>query len=93
MPTILSPVAAEGIAIADGVDGLIADKPESWVTSIKSIYADRLAWESMSKQAIVMAERQFGRMKGTKDMQSALLQAGIFTSIETRGLCPQKTQP
>ena len=93
VPTILSPVAAEGIAIADGVDGLIADKPESWVTSIKSIYADRLAWESMSKQAIVMAERQFGRMKGTKDMQSALLQAGIFTSIETRGLCPQKTQP
>ena len=90
LPTVLSPIAAEGIAIADGVDGLVADKPESWVSAIKSLYSDKTAWELMSKQAIATATRQFGSEKGTKDMQSALLQTGIFTSTEIRGLAARK---
>jgi hypothetical protein len=83
---VLSPIAAEGIAIADGVDGLIADKPESWVRAIETLYSDKTVWELMSKHATATAKRQFGSEKGTKDMQSALLQAGIFTSTDTRGL-------
>jgi len=86
LPTVLSPIAAEGIAIADGVDGLIADKPESWVRAIETLYSDKTVWELMSKHATATAKRQFGSEKGTKDMQSALLQAGIFTSTDTRGL-------
>ncbi len=86
VPCVLSPIAAEGIAIGDGVDARVADKPQAWVEAIASLYNDPLRWANMSRQALAFAKRQYGFAKGVSEMQEALQQAEIFTSIENNAL-------
>lgn len=86
VPSILSPIAAEGILFSNGIDACIADKPEEWVAAITKLYGNSENWASMSQQALRFAQNHYGFAKGVTQMQEALGEVEIFTTIKNRAL-------
>ncbi len=86
VPCVLSSIAAEGIPLAHGVDAYIADKPEEWVSAIAKLYESPETWSNMSRQALKFAKNQYGFDKGVTQMQEALSEAEIFTTIKNNTL-------
>jgi glycosyltransferase involved in cell wall biosynthesis len=86
VPCVLSPIAAEGIALGDGIDASLANKPDEWAFAIAQLYQNPRAWANMSQQALAFAQNQFGFSKGVALMQDALREAEIFTTIENNTL-------
>ena len=76
IPTILTPVAAEGIGLRHGHDCLIARTPQEWGESIKKLYNDEALWKAISKASREYAEQQFSFGEGRRLMRE------IFESIE-----------
>src|SRR6185369_5314268 len=72
VPTVMSPIAAEGIGVNAGTDGFIADKPEEWVSAIVKLYQGEKTWASVSAGALELARRQFGLERGVLQMRQAL---------------------
>jgi glycosyltransferase involved in cell wall biosynthesis len=86
LPCVLSPIAAEGISIGDGVHAAVANTPEQWATRITQLYTNEKLWINMSSNALEFAKSTYSMEKGVQDMQSSLLEAGIFTSSENKTL-------
>jgi GT2 family glycosyltransferase/glycosyltransferase involved in cell wall biosynthesis len=86
VPSVLSPVAAEGIAISSGIDGLIASNPQEWVNKITQVYDDEAAWQKMSQAAQQLAIRSFGMGKGIEMMQEALSEVELYVSPSPKNL-------
>jgi len=86
VPCVLSSIAVEGIPLANGIDGYIADKPEEWVAAIAKLYENPKTWSNMSQQALKFAQNQYGFAKGVAQMQEALSEAEIFTTIKNNTL-------
>ena len=82
VPSILSPVAMEGVGAAEGVDMLVAEKPQQWVQAIVSLYNDQEKWEAMSRAAQSLARRRYSFEAGRELMKAALDQAQVFSSDE-----------
>jgi glycosyltransferase involved in cell wall biosynthesis len=79
VPTVMSPVAAEGISISQGVDGFVVSKPEEWVEAIAQAYADSRAWSAMSAGSIAVARAQFGFGAGLGKMKAAMSEIGMLS--------------
>jgi len=86
VPCVLSPVAAEGTGLRDGLEVLVADTPEAWVDGIAAVYANEAAWARMSDAARAYARQEFGFARGQKLMQSAMEMVDIFAPPDTNGL-------
>jgi len=86
VPTVMSPVAAEGISVAHGTDAFIASSPEEWVDCIRKVYGSHEAWQRMSKAAHASAERQFGFRAGVAQMQKALQRVDLYTTDNGQSL-------
>ena len=79
VPSVLSPVAAEGIAVAGGIDAMLADTPAQWVEAVVRIYRDEAAWKAMSARAQDFVRARHGFAQGVQQMQDSLQRAGIFS--------------
>lgn len=79
LPSVLSPVAAEGIAVADKVDAMLASKPAQWVEAVTRIYRDEIAWSAMSERARDFVRSHYSFAQGVEQMQDALQLAGIYS--------------
>ncbi|HSV68813.1 MAG TPA: glycosyltransferase [Methylibium sp.] len=86
VPCVLSPVAAEGIAVGNGVDACVAARPEEWVAAITALYRDPEAWAAMSRHALAFATRHYGFEQGVSAMQEALQTVGLATDTDHRAL-------
>ena len=86
VPTVMTPLAAEGIGIHEGVDGFIAEKPEEWAAAISRIYKSPKTWAAVSQGALELARRQFGFERAVAGMRHALETAEIFATEDNPGL-------
>jgi glycosyltransferase involved in cell wall biosynthesis len=86
VPCVLSPLAAEGIPVRDGVDARIAASPEAWVEALVALYTDSARWEAMSAAARATVERHFGFDAGVERMRGVLRQAGLYTPDRSTAL-------
>ncbi len=82
LPSVLSPVAAEGTGIRNGVEALIAKTPAQWASHIESIYSDEERWGAMSKAALIFARDQYSFTAGQELMKEALEKVGIHSDPE-----------
>ncbi len=48
VPNVATPIAAEGMAVEDGVHLLVADGPHAFADEVVRLYSDEGLWESMS---------------------------------------------
>lgn len=79
IPSVLSPIAAEGTGIRDGLEALIAETPQEWARAIHLLYDDPQRWAEMSAAARVFVARNYSFERGREIMASAFATAGIAT--------------
>lgn len=78
-PSVVSPLAAEGIGLSAGSEAFVAEAPEDWVRAIVSLYQDEARWNEMSKRALEFVKQNFSFEDGVKRMRAALAVAGVYT--------------
>ena len=52
VPTVISPIAAEGMDVRHKVNTLIADTPEAFSRSVQSLYYDKQLWNSLATEGL-----------------------------------------
>jgi len=91
-PCVLSPVAAEGTGLADGVDCLIANSPFEWADRVARLYTDNALWERISANALDLARTRYSFEEGTTVLEAGLAAAGLVTRAN-KGLTYRWARP
>ncbi len=78
VPSVITPVAAEGIGLRDRLETRIVVKPEAWVEAIAELYENEVRWTSCSEAARRFAANEYSFEHGRLLMAEALAQVGIF---------------
>ena len=91
-PCVLSPVAAEGTGLSDGVDCLIANTPEEWADRVVRLYTDEALWDRISSNAFELARTHYSFEEGKKTLRAGLAAAGISVGKST-GLTYRHARP
>ncbi len=74
VPTVLSPLAAEGIPLTGGRETLLAETPEQWVEQIAALYSDEQRWLSISQSALRLVSDEYSIKNGMDKMRRNLEQ-------------------
>lgn len=61
LPVVASPIAVEGMAIQNGQDVLVAKNEDEFVMAITKLYSDSKLWEQLSKNGLLVAEKNWGK--------------------------------
>jgi glycosyltransferase involved in cell wall biosynthesis len=59
-PVVMTPVAAEGIAVQDGVHGFVRDETDGLVDAVASVLADRSAAQQLGRAARALVTERYG---------------------------------
>ncbi|MEP0356631.1 glycosyltransferase [Paraglaciecola sp.] len=80
-PTILTDVAAEGTGLSNGINTLIANDPQEWVSAIMRLYDDSKLWQRFAENSLMLAEENFSFEHGIKQFKKIFESVGIYTSV------------
>jgi glycosyltransferase involved in cell wall biosynthesis len=80
VPTVVTPVAAEGLHLSDGVDTLIADTPQDFANAVIRLHADEELWRRIVAGGFELLERHFSQ----QNMEKTL--AGLLELAHNRGV-------
>jgi GT2 family glycosyltransferase len=78
VPSVLSPMAAEGLGARDGGEIIVAEAAAEWVSAIAGLYDDETRWNRMSAAAKALARERYSFARGTELMRKATRIAGIY---------------
>ena len=79
LPSILSPIAAEGTGVRDGLEALIAETPQQWADAIVSLYDDAERWDRMADAARTFVGATYAFDRGRETLRRAFNEHGITT--------------
>lgn len=82
IPTILTPVAAEGVGLRNGLDCIIASTPAEWSNAIAQLNTDDALWNAISKAARDFVSQEYSFAAGRKHMRAAFEAVELFNSVE-----------
>ena len=82
IPSVLSPVAAEGIGLRHDFDCLIAETPAEWVECIAKLYKDAEVWEKISRNGRDLMEREYSFQAGRKSLFRTLKRMDYIDDID-----------
>lgn len=80
IPSVVSPVAAEGTGLRHGYDCLIAREPEEWVEAIADLYEKDELWTSLRTRGIDLVRADYSFERGRTLMRDAFEAVGIFNT-------------
>ena len=72
IPTVASPIAAEGLNLKDGREILIAESAEDWVTHLQSAYCNEQIWRDLSSNGLKAMHRSHSLEAGAKALKQIL---------------------
>lgn len=84
VPSVLSPIAAEGTGVTHGSTGMIASDSQAWVNSISHLYRDESAWNALANNLEHLVRSNFSFEGGVDQMKKPLRYLGIFPSKGNR---------
>lgn len=79
VPTVLSPIAAEGIDVSDGTSVMIARTTTHWCEAILALYNDPKQWQTLSNNALTQARKNYSFEHGYTLMGKPLQYLGFFS--------------
>jgi hypothetical protein len=79
LPSVLSPIAAEGTGLQHNLSTFIAETPAQWVEAIVNLYDNQAQWEQLSQNAASLAREEYSFEKG----QHKLKKVFRFLNLET----------
>ena len=77
VPCIATPVAAEGMALANDDGVLVAANPEDFAATIVSAYGDAAQWDYLSARALAYAERSLSPSEWQGRLNAVLQRIGF----------------
>lgn len=83
IPCVLSPVAAEGTGIRDGLEALVATTPAQWVDAVELLYNNSEAWSKQQHAAWAYTQTEFSLARGCELMQAAMEMVDIFAAPDS----------
>jgi glycosyltransferase involved in cell wall biosynthesis len=86
-PTVLSPVAAEGIGGRAGRDFLLAEAPETWVEAIAVLCEDDVRWQAVAESGRDLVQTAYGVERGVTALRRALESIDILLPRRSEALC------
>lgn len=78
IPSVLSPVAAEGIGLRDGQECFIARTSDDWLSAIQRLQTDDALWQRMSETARAYMAANYSFEHGRSAMREAFEAADLF---------------
>lgn len=82
IPTVLTPIAAEGIGLRHGYDCMIARRPEEWLTAITQLCSNDDLWKAISDASRSYAASQFSFAAGKEKIKAALEAVDLYNHLE-----------
>ncbi len=79
LPSVLSPIAAEGTGVRDGLEALIAETPRQWAEAIASLYDDPQRWAAMSAGARTFTDGAYSFDRAREVLRRGFNDHGIAT--------------
>jgi O-antigen biosynthesis protein len=92
MACVLSPIAAEGTGLIDGVDCIVARSPSEWADSVTRLYTDEELWGRVGASAMKFAESRYSFENAVVTFREALAKVGIL-GHKTGGLVYRRVRP
>jgi GT2 family glycosyltransferase/glycosyltransferase involved in cell wall biosynthesis len=92
IPSVLSPIAAEGTPLRHGLEVMIAENAQEWADAVTELYSEQKVWEQMSAAAQQFAAQNYSFAKGQKLMQKALQTCDVFASTDNQALVVKTTR-
>lgn len=86
VPSVLSPIAAEGTGLTNGVSCLIAETDDEWVEQILSLYDDQTTWKRLAENSRYLTAVNYSFENGKKAFKKMLNAAEIYTLDKTNSL-------
>ena len=78
VPSVLSPIAAEGTGLTSGNDCLVAKSAQEWADAVVKLYTDEKLWEQIGANALNLAQTRFSFATGVEMFQEALARIDIY---------------
>ncbi|MCF3932721.1 glycosyltransferase [Acuticoccus sp. M5D2P5] len=78
IPSVLTPIAAEGLPIREGEAAFVADTGTEFVDAILAVYDDAERWASVAAKARAFIEAHYGFEQGVAAMRRAFEAGGLF---------------
>jgi glycosyltransferase involved in cell wall biosynthesis len=78
VPSVLSPIAAEGSGLSSGNDCLVAKSAQEWADAVVKLYTDKKLWERIGANALELARTRFSFSAGVEMFQEALAKIDIY---------------
>lgn len=79
VPCVLSPLAAEGMAVRPGVECLIAETPQEWCEAISRLHEDEAIWREMSAAGRAFVQRTYSFAGAREAMRTIFEGIGLPT--------------
>lgn len=92
-PQVLSPLAAEGTGLRDGIEALIAESPADWTDSIVTLFEDDDTWAQMSRAAVRRVTEAYSFERGQGLMREAFEAVGVKTNGPSELLYIERARP
>ncbi len=70
VPSVVSPIAIEGMGLLHGQHVLVADSPGSWIQQIFELYNDQEQWEKIADAGLAFVEGQYSMARNTERFQA-----------------------
>ena len=81
IPTVLTPVAAEGIGLRHKHDSMIVEDAQEWAEAIRALSTDDALWTGMSQAARSYAADRFSFGAGQDKMKAAFESVDLFAIL------------
>lgn len=87
LPTVATRIAAEGVALVDGRDILIADTPEEMAAAVVRLYSDDALWLNLAANGFEFVRREYSLESNEKRVSDLLDSLGLGNArIELQAL-------
>jgi GT2 family glycosyltransferase/glycosyltransferase involved in cell wall biosynthesis len=86
LPTVATPIAAEGMSLTDGENILVADGADDFAKAVIRLYEEEILWASISESSIRFADSTWGAEAAWKILANILGEMDIDTRRDDRPL-------
>jgi len=81
LPSVVSPVSAEGTGLVHSQSSFIASTVDEWVEHIVTLYTDREVWEKFSMNSASIAKAVYSPEQGVRQMKKILEYIDLFSTV------------
>ena len=77
IPSVMTRIAAEGMGLTDGIEGLIADDWDAFLDHAVRLYCDEMLWHEVAHNGMMFANERWSPSLGKTTLRHILMRARV----------------